>query len=161
MLRTEWAPLPPAGRSSGEPVNDDATLIEASLDDAELFTQIYDRHAAVLYRFAARRLGPELAEDAVSETMLTAFRIRNRYDSEHRDARPWLLGVLTREISSHRRAERNRYRTLSRTAHDREAQDSQTTRGAPRPDRTDPHRRRVCRGARRGGGGCPAYHERR
>jgi RNA polymerase sigma factor (sigma-70 family) len=124
VLRTEGA--------DSEPVTDDAALVIASLHDAELFALVYDRHAAVLYRFAARRLGPELAEDAVSETMLAAFRIRHRYDPGHPDARPWLLGILTREISRHRRAERARYRTLSRTPHDREAQDGPADRVAAR-----------------------------
>jgi RNA polymerase sigma-70 factor (ECF subfamily) len=131
VLRTEGPPAPQPGTpSSRERGTDDAALIAASVRDPELFALVYDRHAAVLYGFAARRLGPGLAEDAVSDTMLAALTIRHRYNPERPDARPWLLGILTREISHHRRTERNRYQTLSRTPHDRDAQDSPADRVA-------------------------------
>ena len=92
----------------------DAELIAASQGHHELFAVIYDRHAPALYRYAARRLGADAAEDVVSETMLAAFRRRRRYDTSRSDARPWLFGILTREISQRRRVERSRYRALSR-----------------------------------------------
>jgi RNA polymerase sigma factor (sigma-70 family) len=111
-----------AGNGS-EQVVSDADLLKSSLVDAELFSVVYDRHAAVLFRFAARRLGRELAEDVVADAVLAAFRVRHRYDPNRLDARPWLLGILVREIANHRRSERNRYRALSRTAVEREAQD--------------------------------------
>jgi RNA polymerase sigma factor (sigma-70 family) len=97
-----------------QPGEDDAGLIIASLRDGGLFAQVYDRHAAAMYRFAARRLGPQAAEDAVSDAVLAAFRVRHRYDADRPDARPWLLGILTREISRRRRTERARYRALAR-----------------------------------------------
>jgi RNA polymerase sigma factor (sigma-70 family) len=92
----------------------DSELIAASHVKHELFAAIYDRHAAALYRYAARRLGADAAEDVVSETMLAAFRARRRYDTTRSDARPWLYGILTREISQRRRVERKRYRALAR-----------------------------------------------
>jgi RNA polymerase sigma-70 factor (ECF subfamily) len=92
----------------------DAEVIAASHEQRELFALIYDRHAPALYRYAARRLGADAAEDVVSETMLAAFRRRRRYDTSRSDARPWLFGILTREISQRRRVERSRYRTLGR-----------------------------------------------
>ena len=92
---------------------DDAALITASLQHGEQFAALYDRHAPTLFRYAARRLGPDPAQDAVAETFLVAFRIRARYDAARPDARPWLLGILTREIGRRRRAEANRYRLLA------------------------------------------------
>ncbi len=109
---------------------DDADLLRASLTDAELFSVVYHRHAAVLFSFASRRLGRELAEDVVADAVLAAFRVRHRYDWERRNARPWLLGILVREISDHRRSERSRYRALSRTAVEREGQDGPADRVA-------------------------------
>jgi RNA polymerase sigma-70 factor (ECF subfamily) len=97
---------------------DDALLIEASLRDPEWFAPIYDRHGPALYRFAARRLGPEAAEDVVADAVLAAFRVRHRYDATRADVLPWLFGILTREISARRRAERARYRLLSLTPPD-------------------------------------------
>ena len=97
---------------------DDATLIRASLADGEQFARVYDRHAATLHRYAARRLGAEAAEDVVAETFLAAFRARHRYDLARPDAMPWLFGILTREVSRRRRTERNHYRLLAATPPD-------------------------------------------
>jgi RNA polymerase sigma factor (sigma-70 family) len=102
----------------------DAALVAASLQEPELFSLVYERHANAMYRFAYRRLGPDLAQDAVSDAILEAFRFRHRYDQERADARPWLLGILTHQISQHRRAERSRYRTLSRAAASADVQDT-------------------------------------
>lgn len=92
----------------------DAAVIAASLDDPEAFAAIYDRHAAALFRYARRRLGADAAQDVVGDAMLAAFRARRRYDPSRPDARPWLFGILTREISRRRRTERNRYRAIAR-----------------------------------------------
>jgi RNA polymerase sigma-70 factor (ECF subfamily) len=96
-------------------VEDDATLIRRSLSDAEQFAGLYDRHHAVLHRYAARRLGGEAAEDVVAETFLAAFRLRHRYDTSRPDALPWLFGILSREVSRRRRTERAHYRLLAAT----------------------------------------------
>jgi RNA polymerase sigma factor (sigma-70 family) len=92
----------------------DAVMIERSRTDRDHFGGLYERYAPMLFRYAGQRVGPELAEDVVAETFLAAFRRRDRYDLRRPDARPWLFGILTREISRHRRAERSRYRTASR-----------------------------------------------
>ena len=106
---------PPADdQTHGVTTMSDAELIAASHVQHELFALIYDRHAPALYRYAARRLGHDVAEDVVSETMLAAFRVRRRYDTTRSDARPWLYGILTREISQRRRVERTRYRALAK-----------------------------------------------
>lgn len=97
---------------------DDATLIDRSRVRPELFAGIFDRHATVIHRYAARRLGDSLAEDIVSETFLTAFRRRDRYDLAYRDARPWLFGIATNMISRHRQREVRYLRALARTGID-------------------------------------------
>jgi len=85
----------------GEPVAlieklDDRTLVEqhrAGDDDA--FRQIVLRHHRALYANALRRLGdPVLAEDAVQEAFLRAFRNLDRFEGEyHLDA--WLHRIVT------------------------------------------------------------------
>lgn len=80
---------------------------------AEEFAAVYDRYAPMLYRYAVRRLGSGPAEDAVSETFLAAFRNWHRYDPGRAGVRPWLFGILTREISHWRREEASRYRALA------------------------------------------------
>ena len=91
----------------------DADLIRRSLLDGERFAELYDRHARPVQRFVASRLGAEMADDVVAETFLAAFHGRARYDLSHPDARPWLLGIATRQISRRRRQERVHYRLLA------------------------------------------------
>jgi RNA polymerase sigma-70 factor (ECF subfamily) len=91
----------------------DAAAIQASWTHPETFGLVYDRYAAMLYRFAFRRLGPDAAEDVVAETFLAAFRRRASYDVGRPDARPWLFGILVKEISRHHRTETARLRTAA------------------------------------------------
>ena len=100
------------------PALTDAELIRRSLADPERFAAVYDRHAAAVHRFAARRLGPSLAEDVVAETFVTAFRLRGRYRSEYPAARPWLFGIAVNEMRRHRRAETRMWRAVARAAQD-------------------------------------------
>ncbi|MEV4888080.1 RNA polymerase sigma factor [Nonomuraea sp. NPDC055795] len=97
---------------------DDTELIRRSARDPEAFADLFTRHAPALRRYVARRLGPSLADDIVSDTFLTAFRRRGRYDLSHPDARPWLYGIAARLVSRHRRVEIRFYRALVRSGVD-------------------------------------------
>src|SRR5579859_3849288 len=97
---------------------DDAALIERSWHEPEAFAALYDRHAAPIHRFAGRRLGGQLADDVVAETLLAAFGRRNRYDLRRADARPWLYGIAANLIGKHRRAEVRMLRAWARTGID-------------------------------------------
>jgi RNA polymerase sigma-70 factor (ECF subfamily) len=101
---------------------DDAELIRRSEHDPEAFADLFDRHAPALRRYVARRLGPSLADDIVSDAFLVAFRRRERYDMSHPDARPWLYGIAARLISRHRRVEVRSYRALVRSGVDETAE---------------------------------------
>jgi RNA polymerase sigma factor (sigma-70 family) len=92
----------------------DAVVIKASMDDPAVFGVLYDRYAAQLYRYAHRRLGPQTAEDLVADAFTAAFSRRDRFDPGYHDARPWLFGILTKEIARHRRREVAHYRALER-----------------------------------------------
>lgn len=98
----------------GQPEPSDARSIERSRDEPEQFAVLYDRHADSVYRYAARRLGPEAAEDLMADTFITAFRQRHRYDPARADARAWLFGIATNLIGRHRRAEARRFKALAR-----------------------------------------------
>lgn len=95
-------------------VGSDADVIQRSLRQPSQFGAIFDRHAAEILRYAHARLGPSLAEEMVAETFLAAFRRRDRYDLSRSDARPWLYGIVTRQIGKHRRAEDRRQRAVAR-----------------------------------------------
>jgi RNA polymerase sigma-70 factor (ECF subfamily) len=89
--------------SPSEP--DDAAVIRASLRAPEQFAVIFDRHAPHIYRYLARRLGRQVADDLLSETFVAAFGNRGRYDTSRRDARPWLYGIASKVIGQRRRDE--------------------------------------------------------
>ena len=110
-------PAPEPGTSGGS----DAAVIERSLAQPERFAALYDRYAAALHRYAARRVGADVADDLVAATFLAAFGARLRYDLARPDARPWLFGILTKEISRQHRTESARWRALARSAPDRPA----------------------------------------
>ena len=92
----------------------DAALIERSRRAPEASAALYDRHAAEIYRFAARRLGDQAAEDIVADTFLAAFRRRDQYELRRTDARPWLYGIAVNLIGKHRRKEVRMWRALAR-----------------------------------------------
>lgn len=97
---------------------DDATVISQSRHEPEAFAALYDRHAAAIYRYVARRLGTAAADDIVAECFLAAFRRRDSYDLRQGDARPWLYGIAANVIGKHRRAELRLLRALARTGTD-------------------------------------------
>jgi RNA polymerase sigma factor (sigma-70 family) len=122
------------------PGMDDAALIAQSLRAQECFGVLFDRHAAAIYRYIARRLGRDAADDLVSETFLAAFRQRARYDGTNADARPWLYGIATRLIGRHRRDEVRFFRAIARTGVDPAAEpiaDQVTSRVAAQAARRD------------------------
>jgi RNA polymerase sigma-70 factor (ECF subfamily) len=101
------------------PAANDATVIGRSLAEPERFAVVFDRHAPHIHRYLARRVGRQAADDLVAETFLTAFRKRDRYDTSHPDARPWLYGIATNLIGQHRRDEIRSYRLAELAADDR------------------------------------------
>ena len=106
--------------------DDDAALIERSWRDPEAFAGLYDRHAAPLHRYAARRLGAGAADDIVADTFLDAFRKRHRYDRTVTDARPWLYGIAANLIGKHSRSEVRMLRAYARTGADPVLVETQT-----------------------------------
>lgn len=96
----------------------DHDLIRLSAADPEAFGQIFDRHAATIHRYLARRIGVTLADDLTAETFLIAFRRRNKYDMSYIDCLPWLYGIAANLLRGHQRAEVRQYRALARTGAD-------------------------------------------
>lgn len=115
---SEAAHLMAGGDGSRADDGDDAAVIARSVRSPECFGTIFHRHAPAIYRYIARRLGPDSAEDLVAETFLAAFRARGRYDSAYSDARPWLYGIATRLVRRHRRDEIRFFQAIARTGVD-------------------------------------------
>ncbi len=97
------------------PVGDGAA-IERSWGDPELFATIFDRYFSEVHRYLARRVGPAEADDLAAEVFLVAFAQRRRYDVNRACARPWLYGIATNLIGSHRRRERRFLHAIARSA---------------------------------------------
>jgi RNA polymerase sigma-70 factor (ECF subfamily) len=104
------------GTQRGQP--DDAGLIAESGRAPERFGVVFDRHAAAIHGYIARRLGRDAADDLVAETFLVAFRQRGGYDPGQPSARPWLYGIATRLVSRRRRDEVRFFRAIARTGID-------------------------------------------
>jgi RNA polymerase sigma factor (sigma-70 family) len=92
------------------PVAVDAEIIKSSLAEPEHFAVLFDRHAPLIFRYVARRVGREAADDLVAETFLAAFSKRLRYNRAYPDARPWLYGIATNLVGQYRREEFRQYR---------------------------------------------------
>ena len=69
----------------------------ARAGDAEAFGELYDQHAAGMYRYALYILGSQCAaQDAVQEAALSAFRsVRSLRDPE--SFRAWLFRILANQ----------------------------------------------------------------
>ncbi len=94
-------------------VPSDAEVIAAARARPDEFTELYRRHAASVFRYAASRLGREHAEDLMSETFLVALERLERFDSAFASALPWLLGIATRLIRRKRRDEVVTWRVIA------------------------------------------------
>lgn len=94
----------------------DSEIIRRSLDHPPAFAEIFERHARVVGAFAARRIGPDAADDVLSETFLVAFRRRSAFDPAWDSAKPWLLGIASRLMKKHRGREAAQWRSLEASA---------------------------------------------
>ena len=80
----------------------------ALLPDAAL-RSAYEAHGAELYRFARRALADgALAEDAVQETFVRAWRASGSYDPARSSQRTWLFAILRNVVIDFARARRSR-----------------------------------------------------
>jgi RNA polymerase sigma-70 factor, ECF subfamily len=94
----------------------DAQAIEESMSDPAAFATIFDRHAASLHRFLARRVEPADADSLLGEMFRIAFERRASFDTARESARPWLYGIATNLIARHRRSEARRLRAMASLA---------------------------------------------
>jgi RNA polymerase sigma-70 factor (ECF subfamily) len=81
------------------------------MDDrgAALMRELYDEHAAVLWRYAVRLTGDRAhAQDVVQDTLLRAWQHPEVTDDHDRSARAWLFTVARNMIIDDRRSARFR-----------------------------------------------------
>ena len=97
------------------PPEADAAVIEQSWTRPERFAVIFERYFAPVHQYLARRVGDKAADDLAAEVFVAAFAHRQRYDLARECARPWLYGIATNLIGTHRRQEQRLYHALARS----------------------------------------------
>lgn len=100
--------------------------VGAAAGDAErLVAAVYAEHGPALHAYCLRATGdPQLAEDAVQEVMLRAWRNPHALDPARGPARAWLFTVARNVVIDAARARRSRPREVG-------------VEGSERPDPTD------------------------
>ena len=103
-----------SGQVSGMDAIGEPTVQEISPHARAAVGQLFDDHADAIFAYAARRVGPGLAVDVVSDVFLVAL---DRFESFHPDlggARGWLFGIANNVLRRHWRTEARRLRALAR-----------------------------------------------
>jgi RNA polymerase sigma-70 factor, ECF subfamily len=93
-----------------EHVSDEALLALVAHGDEEAFAGLYDRFSRVTFGLAVRVLrDPMLAQDAVQDAFLAAWRTAASFDARRGTASTWLLTLVHRRaVDLVRREERRR-----------------------------------------------------
>jgi RNA polymerase sigma factor (sigma-70 family) len=99
-------------------LSDEAVIALVARSDQEALAELYDRFGRVAYGLALRVLRDEkLAEDAVQEGFLAAWRNADRYMPERAKASTWVLTLVHRRaVDLVRREDRRRADPLPATA---------------------------------------------
>ncbi len=92
----------------------DADVVAAALLEPQQFGVLFDRHFSAIFRYLARRVGPDMAEDLAADVFVAALRRIESYDLDRPDALPWLYGIAANLMRRHRRSERRRIRAIGR-----------------------------------------------
>lgn len=74
-------------------------------DELQVVTDLYERHAGAVHRYALRRSDSETADEVTAQVFTVAWRRRSELPSE---PLPWLYGVARRVLADQRRAEARR-----------------------------------------------------
>jgi RNA polymerase sigma factor (sigma-70 family) len=100
-------------RSRVDRRSDALLLVDADTDPAA-FGELYERHAASVFRWLERRMG-WLAADLTAETFTRAWLQRGRFSDEREgSALPWLLGIAGRLVADAARHDRVETRARER-----------------------------------------------
>src|SRR3954471_21008560 len=99
-------------------LSDEAVVALVARSDSEALAELYDRFGRVAYGLALRMLRDEkLADDAVQEGFLTAWRNADRFMPERAKASTWLLTLVHRRaVDLVRREDRRRADPLPETS---------------------------------------------
>lgn len=77
----------------------------------QAISELYERHARAVHRYALRRSDPDTAEEVTAQVFLVAWR---RRDALPQEPLPWLYGVARRALADQRRSASRRLRLRDR-----------------------------------------------
>jgi RNA polymerase sigma factor (sigma-70 family) len=95
-------------------VDADSGLVSEPFLTARAFEHLYQEHRRKVYGYAARRIGPDLAEELTAQVFAEAWAFRARYDPDRGAPVVWLLGIATNLLRRYRRTEMTQLRAYSR-----------------------------------------------
>jgi RNA polymerase sigma factor (sigma-70 family) len=78
------------------------------------FDELYSAYFRSLYRYVARRVGPDHAEELTAEVFAQAWIRRDRFDPSLGSPSTWLFAIATNLVRRHRRTEERKLRALAR-----------------------------------------------
>lgn len=99
-----------------ENVPTDGEAIRASLARPEAFEPVFDRHYNSIFKYLARRVGPDVGGELASEVFTVAFAQRSRFHDDADDALPWLYGIAANLARRQARTWRRRRRAGQRSS---------------------------------------------
>lgn len=103
----------------------DRAILGALASDPLALGVLYERHAAAVYRFLARRTGANAAEDLLSEVFVAAAAARARVvPHSSGSALPWLYGIAINVVRHHFRRRRIQHAHAGDSGVDWEAVDA-------------------------------------
>jgi RNA polymerase sigma factor (sigma-70 family) len=88
--------------------------LSRSISDTADFALIFEQHFDAIFTYLARRVGGSAAEDLASQTFVIAYERRTAYEPHPSGIRPWLYGIATNLVSTHRRSEIRALRAIAR-----------------------------------------------
>lgn len=111
-------------RVGGNVVKDESGVSDSPFLTARTFEQLYVLHSGKVFGYAARRVGPDLAEEITAQVFAEAWASRERFDVDRGTPVVWLLGIATNLLRRYRRTEMVQLRAFARTGVDSPARTS-------------------------------------
>ena len=79
-------------------MDDHGLLARVKRGDEEAFSELYARHQAAIYRYAAHMCGPAAADDVVQETFLALLRRPQAFDAARGTVAAYLYGIARHNV---------------------------------------------------------------
>ena len=87
---------------------------QPSVASEALARALYSRHGPALHRWLRRRCAdPQVAEEVLQETILSAWRQYEQYDPERGSERAWMFGIARNAANTRDRTRRRHLRVVS------------------------------------------------